>query len=131
MRSILACALLCAATMQASAQYPNGYFVDGNELMTWCEPRNVAGPSDPLCLGYVAGISDALNFSRQLPAQRPNTNCTPPGVTIARVAHAVVNYINRNPDKRDLSAAHLVVAAIDEAWCSQASAVPSVHYQPR
>jgi hypothetical protein len=30
MRSILALALLCAATMKASAQYPNGYFVDGN-----------------------------------------------------------------------------------------------------
>jgi len=131
MRSILACALLCAATMQASAQYPNGYFVDGNELMTWCGPRNIAGPSEPLCLGYVAGISDAANFSRQFTSQSSNTSCTPPGVTTAQEADAVVNYINRNPDKRDLAAAMLVVAAIDEAWCSQASAVPSVHYHPR
>jgi hypothetical protein len=131
MRSILTCALLCAATMQASAQYPNGYFVDGNELMTWCGPRNVAGPSDPLCIGYVAGISDALNFSRQFTRQDSNTNCMPPGVTIVQEADVVVNYINGNPDKRDLAAAALVVAAIDEAWCSQATAAPSVHYQPR
>jgi hypothetical protein len=40
MRSILALALLCAATMKASAQYPNGYFVDGNALIAWCEPHN-------------------------------------------------------------------------------------------
>jgi hypothetical protein len=105
MRSILAWALLCAASMQASAQYSNGYFVDGNELTTWCEPRNVAGPSNTLCLGYVAGVSDAANSSRQFTGQDSNTNCTPPGVTIVQEADVVVNYINRNPDKRDLAAA--------------------------
>ena len=131
MRSILACALLCTATMQASAQYPNGFYVDGNELMTWCEPRNVAGPSNTLCLGYVAGVSDAANSSRQFTGQDSNTNCTPPGVTIVQEADVVVNYINRNPDKRDLAAAALVVAAIDESWCSQATAAPSVLYHPR
>jgi Rap1a immunity proteins len=131
MRSILACALLCAATMQAGAQYPNGYFVDGNDLVTWCGPRNVAGPSDPLCMGYVAGVSDAINFSRQLTGQGSNTSCTPPGVTIVQEAEVVVNYINRNPDKRDLAAAGLIIAAIDEAWCSQAATAPSVHYHPR
>jgi hypothetical protein len=118
MRSILACAFLCAATMQASAQNPNGYFVDGNELVTWCGPRNVAGPSDPLCIGYIAGVSDAASFGRQL--QGSNTNCIPPQITIVQEADVVVNYINRNPDKRDLAAAALVAAAIDEAWCSQA-----------
>jgi hypothetical protein len=131
MRSILACALLCAATMQASAQYPNGLFVDGNELMTWCEPRNVVGPSNTLCLGYIAGVSDAANFSRQFTGQGSNTSCTPPGVTIVQEADVVVNYINRNPHKRDLEAAKLVAAAVDEAWCSQAAAAPSVHHDPR
>ena len=131
MRSILACALLCATSMQASAQYPNGYFVDGNELMTWCEPRDVVGPSNTLCLGYIAGVSDAANFSRQFTGQGSNTNCTPPGVTIVQEADAVVNYINRTPDKRDLEAAELVAAAIDETWCAQATTAPSVHYHPR
>jgi hypothetical protein len=117
--------------MQASVQYPNGYFVYGNELMTWCEPRNVDGPSNTLCLGYIAGVSDAANFSREFTGQGSNTNCTPPGVTIAQEADAVVSYINRNPDKRGLEAAELIAAAIDEAWCSQAAAAPSVHYHPR
>ena len=120
MRSILACALLCAATMQASAQYPNGYYVDGNELMTWCGPHDLGGPTDPLCLGYVAGVSDAANFSRQFTGQGSNTSCTPPRITIAQQAEVVVDYINRNPDKRDLWAAALIVVAIHEAWCSQA-----------
>jgi hypothetical protein len=131
LRSILAFALICAATIQASAQYPNGFRVDGNELMTWCEPRNAAGPSNPMCIGFVAGVSDAVNFSRQFTGQGSNTSCTPPGVTIGQEADVVVNYVNRNPDKRDLAAAALVVAAIDEAWCSQAPASPSVHYHPR
>src|SRR5262249_23925571 len=67
-----ALALLCAATMQASAQYPNGFYVDGNALMTWCQPRNAAGPNNPLCIGFVAGGSDAVNFSRQFTGQGPN-----------------------------------------------------------
>jgi hypothetical protein len=129
MRSVLACALFCAATMQASAQYPNGYFVDGNELLTWCGPRNVAGPSEPLCIGYITGVSDAANFSRQL--QGSNTNCAPPGVTTVQEADVVVNYIKRNPGKRDLAAAALVVAAIDEAWCSQATANTERSLPPR
>src|SRR5215831_4569732 len=86
MRSILACALLCVTTMPVTAQHPNGFFVDGNELLTWCGPRNVAGPSEPLCLGYITGVSDAANFSRQLTGRSSNTNCIPPGITIVQEA---------------------------------------------
>jgi len=128
-RSILAFALLCAATMQASAQYPNGFYVDGNALMTWCEPRNAAGPSNPLCIGFVTGVSDAVNFSRQFTGQGPNTSCTPPGVTMGQEADLVLSYLNRNPDKSDLAAAALVLAAMDEAWCPQAPAAPSARYK--
>ena len=121
MRLILALALLCAATIQASAQYPNGFYVDGNALMTWCEPRNAAAPSNPMCIGFVVGVSDAVNFSRQFTGQGSNTSCTPPGVTMGQEADVVLNYLNRNQDKRDLAAAALVVAAMDEAWCPQAT----------
>ena len=129
MRSILALALLCTATMQASGQYPNGFYVDGNELMTWCEPRNAAGPSNPLCIGYIAGVSDAVNFSRQFTGQGTNTSCAPPGVTMGQEADVVLSYLNRNPEKRDLAAAALVATAMDEAWCPQAPAAPSVNYK--
>jgi hypothetical protein len=131
MRLILTLALfLWAATMQASAQYPNGYYVDGNTLMNWCGPHNAAGPSNPLCIGYVAGVSDAVNFSRQFTGQGSNTSCSPPGVTSSQEADVVLNYLNRNPDKRDLAGVALVVAAMTEAWCSQAPG-PSVHYHAR
>jgi hypothetical protein len=129
MRSILALALLCAATVKASAQYPNGYFVDGNALMAWCEPHNATGPSNPLCIGYVAGVSDAVNFSRQFTGQGPNTSCTPPGVTSFQEADVVLTYLAHNRDKRNLAAAALVVAAMDEAWCPQAPAAPNVHFK--
>ena len=114
--------------MQASAQYPNGFYVDGNALMTWCEPRNAAGPSR---IGFVAGVSDAVNFSRQFTGKGTNTSCTPPGVTMSQEADVVLSYLNRNPDKRDLAAAALVVAAMDEAWCPQAPAAPSAPHRSR
>jgi len=43
-------------------------------------------------------------------------------------ADVVLNYMNRNPDKRDLAAAALVEAAMDEA-CPQAPAAPSAQYK--
>ena len=75
-------------------------------------------------------VSDAVNFSRQFTGQGSNTSCTPPGVTMGQEADVVLNYLNRNQDKRDLAAAALVVAAMDEAWCPQAPAAPSVQYKP-
>jgi hypothetical protein len=39
------------------------------------------------------------------------------------------SYLDRNPDKRNLAAAALVVAAMDEAWCPQAPAAPNVHFK--
>jgi hypothetical protein len=41
----------------------------------------------------------------------------------------VLSYLNHNPDKRNLAAAALVVAAMDEAWCPQAPAGPNVHFK--
>jgi hypothetical protein len=116
--------------MRRALNIPTVFYVDGNELMTWCEPRNAAGPSNPLCIGFVAGVSDAVNFSRQFTGQGTNTSCTPPGVTMGQEADVVFSYLNRNPDKRDLAAAALVVAAMDEAWCPQTPAAPSVQYKP-
>jgi len=46
-------------------------------------------------------------------------------------ADAVLNYMNRNPDKRDLPAAALVVVGMDEAWCPQAPAAPSAQNKER
>ena len=59
------------------------------------------------------------------------TSCTPSEVTIPQLADVVLNYMNRNPDKRDLAAAALVVAAMDEAWCPQAPAAPSAQNKER
>jgi hypothetical protein len=59
-----------------------------------------------------------------------------PTVTIALktfglAAQLVLSYLDRNPDKRNLAAAALVVAAMDEAWCPQTPAAPSAHYKGR
>ena len=131
MRSILALALSCAATMKASAQYPNGYFVDGNALMAWCEPHNATGPSNALCIGYVAAaVSDAVNFSRQFTGQGPSTKRhAVPGHELSGSGRGAQCSLHRNPDKRNLAAAALVVAAMDEAWCPQAPAAPNVHFK--
>jgi hypothetical protein len=50
---------------------------------------------------------------------------------MSQEADVVLGYLNRNPDKRDLAAAALVVAAMDEAWCPQAPAAPSAQYKAR
>jgi hypothetical protein len=78
------------------------------------------GQAIPYALDMLLGFRTPPIFSRQLTGRSSDTDCIPPGITIVQEADVVVNYIDRNPDKRDLAAAALVVAAIDEAWCSQA-----------
>jgi hypothetical protein len=41
----------------------------------------------------------------------------------------VLNYLRHNPDKRNLAAAALVVAAMDDLWCPQAPSAPNVHFK--
>ena len=40
-------------------------------------------------IGYVAGVSDAVNFCRQFTGRGPNTSCTPPEVTSSQEADVV------------------------------------------
>jgi hypothetical protein len=59
------------------------YFIDGNQLLQWCEANN------PACVGDVAGVSDELNVNRTLMQNVPS--CTSEGATTEQLADMVVN----------------------------------------
>ena len=65
------------------------YFIDGNQLLQWCEANN------PACVGYVAGVSDELNVNRTLMQNVPS--CTSEGATTEQLADMVVKYLASIP----------------------------------
>jgi Rap1a immunity proteins len=126
MKSVLALFMVAASIGQANAQSP-AHFVDGNALMDWCASGRIhSGPTDPMCIGYVAGISDALSLTRTV--LNNGTNCTPVGVTTGQLADVALDYLYRHPGDRHLSAAVIVVSAMGEAWCNTPQR-PAVNYQ--
>ena len=128
MKSLLALFILFAASIgQVKAKdLPTG-FVNGDMLLDWCgSERNEDGPSHPMCLGYVAGISDSLNVNR---VENDFTSCTSPDVTTGQTADVVLKYLSEHPGTRHLPAAILVTSAISEAFCPPPQPLPEVNYQ--
>ena len=83
------------------------HFMSGNEVYEDC-----TGPKGPpkmgICIGYVVGISDALNMDGSV--------CTPANVTVGQVVDVIVNYLQANPKYRHISASLLAGAALREAF---------------
>jgi hypothetical protein len=53
-------------------------------------------------------MQSGLQMIPQYTGHGSNTSCTPPGVTSSQEADVVLDYLNRNPDKRDLAGVALV-----------------------
>jgi hypothetical protein len=83
-------------------------FVTGNKLYSDCMEE-----SPLFCLGYIDGVSDALDMARE---GNSRAQCVPVGVTAGQVKDVVVRYLYAHPESRNLEGGYLVVAAIGGAW---------------
>jgi hypothetical protein len=84
----LARAIIILATL--SPVTASGAFLDGNSLFKRCE----TGPEriEAFCFGYVAGLMDALEMTKQI--------CAPESIAIRQGADIVVNYLRAHPEGR-------------------------------
>lgn len=116
--TILAIAL---AVSNVIASYPaNASFKDGNELYKVCTVKPNDGTyyqANAYCLGYILGVTDTLTTVRMTNSRN---YCVPENVTAGQLRDIVVQYLQRTPEKRHLSADFLVISAIDLAFnCSE------------
>jgi hypothetical protein len=116
----LATALLLVST-HVNAQGSAWLFVTGESLATYCRDflavRRNAGASDDqqlqryaVCLGFVAGVSDALTVEG---IQR---YCLPFRSDAGDIADAVANNLDQHPKELHLPAYTLVVQSLASAY---------------
>jgi hypothetical protein len=101
--------LLIAAAV--SGEVAAASFATGNKLLKDCQSTDVVERN--LCLGYIAGIFDALDGNT---LDQQHRACLPKGVTIGQVSDIVVQWLQANPKDRHYAAAGLVAAAIAKAF---------------
>ena len=77
----------------------------GNELLNNCTSKTPMWKT--FCLGYVAGIRDALPR---------NIACIPKAVTIGQLQDIVLKYLREHPESRHRGRYPLVVRAYREAF---------------
>jgi Rap1a immunity proteins len=91
--------------VQAETQ---GAFLGGNQLYQLC-----LLPTPDICLGYVDGIADAINW----PMLKGKLSvCFPDSVVGQQLIDIVKSYLEKNPAVRHYSASSLVLRAFSEAF---------------
>ena len=101
-------AAVALACLPASAETATAFY---SALWNECSGDNTF--QSGLCMGFVAGISDAMSIAAI-------KACFPPGVTAGQTADVVKRFLGQHPERRHEAAAGLVAQALSEAFpCKQ------------
>jgi hypothetical protein len=71
------------------------------------------GEDQPFCLGYVAGVADAMASGGAINRIRV---CLPEGVTLDQLRDATTQFVDANAAKQHLEGARLVAEALKDAF---------------
>jgi len=77
-------------------------FVTGNDLFSKC------GINSPLCMGYIAGVSDTMSTNGDV--------CLPNDATVQQIVDIVVKYFSDHPERRHYSASSESGIALMQAF---------------
>jgi hypothetical protein len=94
-----------------AAQQPVGSYLTGSVLLAKCQ--KLTEQDQAQCVGYIQGISDALDLTRSYSGLGP---CIGTGTLAIQVEQVVLRALIANPDKLHYSGAVLVRDAIIDAW---------------
>ena len=100
--------LLLAALLPATS-LAGGYYIEGNELLAWCEADNDA------CPGYIMGIDDSHTAYLQVDSMEPKF-CIPEGVRANQLVKIAVKFLNDHPEDLHYPASIQVITALFEAF---------------
>lgn len=104
---------LCVALM-FPAQAKAG-FLDGNDLHKMCTSKNVRDRDT--CLGYTMGVSDAMDGLQATgKSYFGHRACATKAMQDTKVRAIVVDYLKKNPKRRQYGAANLVAEALAKAF---------------
>jgi hypothetical protein len=103
--------LIAMATAGALASLPapaaRAAFYSGNDLWAQCSGDNIVQAA--LCLGFVAGIADAMSVAA-------SKACFPSGVNAGQAVDVVKLFLGQHPERRHEAAVFLVAQALSETF---------------
>jgi hypothetical protein len=100
---------LLLITLAVTTTAAQAEFLSGNDLLSKLNSEGFADRG--FALGYIAGVSDALEDV---------VVCTPTGATTGQARDLVWQHLRINPQFRHLGASFLIVEALQRAWpCKQ------------
>ena len=111
-------ALVCTAAVIAGAlasQALAGNFSTGDDLYQECSKSGNRG----YCLGYAAGLNDALDVLKNSDGTFPRTICIPKGVVVGTVAGIIVRELADHPEIRHHRAGPFAMMALRRAYPCQ------------
>jgi hypothetical protein len=104
--------IIASLLLSSTPAYAREFAVDdGNDLYATCNKSD--SYSEGYCLGYIRALSTGVDI---IMAEKKQKVCYGENVTIGQIRDVVVDYIRRNPAKRNESAIVLVAYASAEAW---------------
>jgi len=110
--------MFAVAALMVSFPSPSiAAFKSGNQLVDDCtaDPRSSTHfQSDAYCIGFVVGVVDDETMIGDI-LKRPII-CLRPSVTAGQLRDVVIAYLQRHPEKRDYTAASLVMSAVLDAF---------------
>ena len=99
------CATLAAAVWYFVMGMADADYLTGNKLFEECQQNSNLFLSGA-CLGYIAGVVDALHTSSEFCVLQNGSR-----VKLRQLVDVVTDYLHDHPEKRQLPASDLVIAA--------------------
>jgi len=105
-RALVAAVALIASSGSARA---HAGFETGTTLLAHCEL-----PGVEICLGYVAGIADAMDGGHDVIGGW--RSCIPTGTPNSEIMNVVIHELQKHPETRHYLASGLVAYALNQAF---------------
>ncbi len=86
----------------------------GEALLKWCETEDEADMF--LCMGYLAGVSDALEAISFTAGWGTSGVCRPRGTTLGKVRDEVIAWAKDNPRMQGRAGSVMVISALQDAF---------------
>ncbi|QHO72318.1 hypothetical protein ACH79_06445 [Bradyrhizobium sp. CCBAU 051011] len=103
--------MVAAFAALAMATVAKAQFIDGADLLAKCKSGNRA-----FCLGYAAGIADALVTLREGGDVLPKGVCLPNNVVLSSVADVIARRLVERPEARHYTAGSTAMVALLDAF---------------
>ncbi|MEP5568107.1 MAG: Rap1a/Tai family immunity protein [Halioglobus sp.] len=109
MRKFIFVLILFALTLPAFAGYKSAY-----QLQQDCEENGTGDIA--MCLGYLAGVSDAAAAITDWELGKEKGWCTPMGVTLGQLRQVFLKWAEERPEKLHNDAGSIVLDSLDAAF---------------